>query len=86
VGSKRGHTREAMIALLGEPGVTMKKPLSGFFLLESQPTESHFAAWWSNALKSLASRLSGFSGACYRWHPSQSGALAKSCHGRGGHK
>lgn len=32
------------------------------------------------------SRLSEFSGACCRWRPSRSGAQAKSCHGRGGHK
>ena len=61
-GQQRGHTREDMIALLDEPGMTMKKPLSGFFLLESQPTESHFAAWWSNALRVWRPASAGFLG------------------------
>jgi len=51
-----------MIALLDEPGMTMKKPLSGFFLLESQPTEPHFAAWSSNSLRVWRPASAGFLG------------------------
>jgi hypothetical protein len=62
VGGKRGHTREDMIALPDEPGMTMKEALERILLPESPPTEPHFPAWWSNALRVWRPASAGFLG------------------------